>query len=123
MGTKKKFRPALTKSEFDVTARALRAEFRRKYDESKADADRPTLKPSTRGAFDHVPDLDSKTVAKWSSVVKKYLGCHLDPELIRKGGYNSFDDFWYDFSPKLRASCSDDNDLTYDETTVLEATK
>ena len=52
-----------------------------------------------------MPDLDSKTVASWSPVIQKYLGCKLDPELIRKGGYDSFDDFWGEMAPQLRNSC------------------
>jgi hypothetical protein len=54
-----------------------------------------------------VPDIDSKTVATWSATVKKHIGCKLDPDLIRRGGYNSFDDFWGDMQPRLRASCPD----------------
>ena len=54
-----------------------------------------------------MPDLDSKTVARWSSTVKDHIGCKLNPSLIRKGGYDSFDDFWNNISPKLRESCPD----------------
>lgn len=103
----KKQRPAISKADFDIIASSLRADLKRKYDDAKSDPARPPTNPSTRGAFDHVPDLDSKTVAKWSSTVKKYLGCNLDPALIRRGGYKSFEDFWSDCAPRLRASCPD----------------
>ncbi len=104
MGTKK-YTPTLSKQEFDVAATDLRADLKRKYDASKNDADRPPANPATNGAFDHMPDLDSKTVARWSSVVKNHIGCKLDPSLIRKGGYDSFDEFWADMHPKLRSTC------------------
>ncbi|WP_434299318.1 hypothetical protein [Corallococcus exiguus] len=100
-----KYVPTISKQEFDAIAADLRAALKSKYDASKSDADRPPANPATKGAFDHMPDLDSKTVAKWSSVVKNYLGCKLDPDLIQKGGYDSFDDFWADIQPKLRSAC------------------
>lgn len=103
----KKHTPTITKSEFDAGASGLRADLKKKFDDSKADAAKPKPNPATKGAFDHVPELDSKTVARWSPTVKKLLGCPLDPGLIRKGGYDSFDDFWNDMAPKLRASCLD----------------
>jgi len=104
MGSKK-YAPTISKQEFDAGASSLRADLKRKYDASKSDADRPAANPATKGAFDHVPDLDSKTVARWSSSVKNLIGCKLDPDLIRRGGYVSFDDFWMDMAPKLRSAC------------------
>lgn len=102
-----KFTPSITKQDFDEIQATLRADLKAKYDASKTDSDRPPSNPATQGAFDHAPDLDSKTVATWSGDVKKHLGAKLDPGLIRKGGYTSFDDFWAEMAPKLRASCPD----------------
>jgi hypothetical protein len=100
-----KYTPTVSKKDFDSISNDLRAEFKRKYEASKNDADRPPANPATKGAFDHVPNLDSKTVASWSPIVKKYLGCRLNPELITKGGYDSFGAFWDNMAPQLRASC------------------
>lgn len=100
--------PTITKSDFGFSAARLRAELKRKYDASKSDAERPPGSAGTVAAFDHVPDLDSKTVARWSSTIKAFLGCKLDPTLIRKGGYESFDDFWQHMAPQLLAICRDD---------------
>lgn len=105
--TAKKYTPTITKSDFDAMATQLRAALQKKFDDSKADSAKPKPNPATKGAFGHVPELDSKTVARWSSTVKKFVGCKLDPSLIRKGGYDSFDDFWAEMRPKLRASCPD----------------
>lgn len=102
-----KYTPVITKPDFDAIEASLRADLKAKYDASKADGDRPPPNPATQGAFDHAPDLDSKTVATWSADVKKHLGAKFDPSLIRKGGYDSFDDFWAEMGPKFRASCPD----------------
>ena len=120
MPVQKKYRPAITMAEFDAGAADLKAALRKKYDASKADEDRPALGPATAGAFGHVPDLDSKTVARWSSTVRDHIGCKLDPRLIRRGGYSSFEDFWSEMSPRLRASCLDGpvSDQTRDEVGV-----
>lgn len=104
--TSKKFKPAISKTDFDKATPKLHAALKRKYHEAKDDDAKPLLRPSTKGAFDHVPDLDSKTVAKWSATVKKFLGCDLNPRLIKRGGYASFDEFWKDISVKLRNSCA-----------------
>lgn len=113
----KKYTPTITKKDFDDSASSLRADLKRKYDEAKQDNAKPPMKASIKGAFDHLPDLDSKTVAKWSATFKKYLGCELDPALIRRGGYHSFDDFWKDIEQKLRGTCPDAIQI---ETTVSE---
>jgi hypothetical protein len=104
----KRYTPTISKKDFDEAAASLKAALKRKFEASKADAARPKPNPATQGAFDHVPELDSKTVARWSSVVKDHIGCKLDPRLIRKGGYDSFDDFWHDMASKLRGACPDD---------------
>jgi hypothetical protein len=99
--------PTITKTDFDGSSSSLRSALKRKYDEAKQDNAKPPMKASLAGAFDHVPDLDSKTVAKWSATVKNHLGCELDPSLIRRGGYSSFDDFWGEMGKRLRGSCPD----------------
>jgi len=103
----KKYTSTITKKDFDDSASSLRADLKRKYDEAKQDNAKPPMKASIKGAFDHLPDLDSKTVAKWSATIKKYLGCELDPALIRRGGYHSFADFWKDIEQRLRGTCPD----------------
>lgn len=102
-----KYVPTISKQGFDALASSLRADLKQKYDASKNDADKPPANPATKGAFDHVPNLDSKIVAGWSATVKGHIGCKLDPGLIRKGGYESFDDFWTEMSGKIRATCPD----------------
>jgi hypothetical protein len=43
---------------------------------------------------------------KASPVVKQFTGGDLDPKLIRRGGYASFDDLAADLCAKLRDACS-----------------
>lgn len=108
----KKYLPVISKQDFDAIASTLRSDLKARYDASKTDGDKPPVNPATQGAFEHAPALDSKTVASWSGDVKKHLGAKLDPGLIRKGGYDSFDDFWAEMKPKLRASCPDATEAT-----------
>jgi hypothetical protein len=103
----KKYLPTSTKDDFDGLSSSLCADLKHKYDEAKDDNAKPPVKASLMGAFDHLPDLDSKTVAKWSATIKKHMGCELDPSLIRRGGYRSFDDFWGEMWKKLRGTCPD----------------
>lgn len=99
--------PSITQKEFDAIEAKLRRELRRWYDD-ESETPPPTSSasmPSTEGAWDGMPAIDSKAVVKASTIFKKYLGVDLDPKLIRKGGYSSFDDFVDDLLPKLRAAC------------------
>jgi hypothetical protein len=101
----KKQVPVLTQAEFDANLPALEADLKREYAKWKLTPNAPPPNAATRGAFAHVPDIDSKTVIKASPIIKKHLGIKLDPKLIRRGGYNSFDDWRGDLVPKLRALC------------------
>ncbi len=99
--------PSITQSDFDASEAKLRAELRKWY-EDESETPPPTSSastPATEGAWDGMPAIDSKAVVKASTIFKKYLGVDLDPKLIRKGGYGSFDDFVDDLLPKLRAAC------------------
>lgn len=101
----KAYRPTITQTEFDATSGRLRADLKRWYDDRKDDPEAPPVNPETAGAFQHLPDIDSKAVVTTSPIIKKHLGVDLDPKLIRKGGYSSFDNMTGDLLPKLRASC------------------
>jgi len=97
--------PTITQNEFDACAPSLISELRRWYDEQKQNPDAPPPNPATGGAWEHLPDIDSKAVVKASPIVKKLLGVKLDPRLIRKGGYDSFEHLVSELLPKLRALC------------------
>jgi hypothetical protein len=99
--------PFITKAEFDANEPNLLSDLRRWYDEQKQNPDAPPSNPATAGAWSHLPDIDSKAVVKASPIIKKYLGVRLDPKLIRKGGYKSFDHLVGDLLPKLRELCPD----------------
>src|SRR5450755_3152361 len=60
----------------------------------------------TASVWAGLPEIDSKAVVKASPVIRAYIGIDLDPTMIRKGGYDSFDDLAGDLLPKLRAKCS-----------------
>lgn len=97
--------PSITQSDFDAIVSQLTEALRHWYEERKSNPDAPPLNPVTAGAFDYIPDIDSKAVVTASEVIKRFLGVKLDPRLIRKGGYTSFDDLLLDLLPKLRELC------------------
>jgi hypothetical protein len=97
--------PTITQNEFDACAPGFISDLRRWYDEQKQNPAAPPPNPATRGAWEFLPDIDSKAVVKASPIVRKLLGVKLDPRLIRKGGYDSFDHLVTDLLPKLRALC------------------
>jgi hypothetical protein len=99
--------PFITKADFDASAPNLISDLRHWYDEQKLNPEAPPSNPATAGAWSHLPDIDSKAVIKASPIIKKYLGVKLDPYLIRKGGYDSFDHLTRDLLPKLRNLCPD----------------
>ena len=96
---------SITKTEFDGISANLIADLFDWYSDLKDNPDAPLPNPSTAGAFENIPDIDSKSVVQISPITKKYLGINLDVKMIRKGGYNSFDDFTKDILPKLREAC------------------
>jgi hypothetical protein len=97
--------PFITKTEFDECAPNLISDMRHWYDDQKLNPDAPPLNAATAGAWSHLPDIDSKAVVKASPIINKYLGVKLDPHMIRKGGYDSFDHLLGDLLPKLRDLC------------------
>ena len=111
--------PAITKSDFDSIEAQLTAELRDWYDDIADAPPAPGATDETKGAFEDLPDVDSKEVVKASPIVRKYLGVDLDKKHIRKGGYESFDHLKSDLFPKLRASCPDS--LATDDAPVSSA--
>ena len=104
-----KHAPVITKTEFDALEAQLREDLRKWWEDEQAEfeADPPIADPTTDPLWDGLPEIDSKAVVKASTVVRAHTGADLDPRLIRKGGYSSFDDLANDLLPKLRASCPD----------------
>lgn len=54
----------------------------------------------------NVPVIDSKIAITVSTVLEDILGHDIPPSLIKKGGYNSIDEFITDIMAKLRLCCS-----------------
>ncbi len=104
-----KHKPAITKTEFDAIEQELRKALEQWWEDEKADleADPPPQDPATDPLWDGMPEIDSKSVVKASPVIRQKIGADLDPKLIRKGGYTSFDDLANDLLPKLRDTCPD----------------
>lgn len=104
-GVVKSYRPMLDRHQFDGLAGQLRGALESWYRDQMDDPEAPPSNPNTAGAFGHLPEIDSKSVVTASPIIREILGVDLDPKLIRKGGYTSFDDLAGDLLPKLRESC------------------
>jgi len=59
--------------------------------------------PSTGTIFDVIPVIDSLGVVTALITIEKHAGFKVPPRVIRRGGYNSFDDMVSDLLPKVHA--------------------
>ena len=100
---KKSAVPTITKKQFDQVAGQLRAALKKWWEDEAEDFDAAVA--GTAAVWEGMPEIDSKAVVKASPVIAKFIGAELDPKLIRKGGYASFDDLANDLLPKLRNAC------------------
>ncbi len=100
-----KYAPELSQADFDAFEPAIRADLKTWWQQNQAGSTPPPANPATAAVWGKVPAVDSKTVARASPVVRKHLGVGINPKLIRKGGYATFDEALDDILPKLRASC------------------
>jgi hypothetical protein len=95
--------PAISKKQFDAIEPQLVAALRKWWKDEAQSFDAAVA--GTAPVWEGMPEIDSKAVVKASPIVERFLGVELDPRLIRRGGYSSFDDLAKDLSSKLRESC------------------
>jgi hypothetical protein len=57
--------------------------------------------PSAGTIFDVIPVIDSLGVVTGLITIEKHVGFKVPPRVIRRGGYNSFDDMITDLLPKV----------------------
>lgn len=105
-----KYAPAASQADFDELEASLREDLKKWWQQNLAGSTPPPSNPATAAVWGKVPAVDSKAVARASPVVRKHLGVGIDPKLIRKGGYATFDEALDDILPKLRASCPETAD-------------
>lgn len=60
-------------------------------------------KPPAGTIFDVLPEIDSLGVVTGLITIEKHIGFEIGPQIIRRGGYRSFDDMCGDLLPKVRA--------------------
>ncbi len=102
-------KPRQTKAsvgEFDQT----KAKLEKRLREFWADETNPVTftkpnVPALNDLWDDGPELDSKAVQNASPIVEELLGFKLTEKFLKRGGYDSVDDFLADIVPKLRAEC------------------
>jgi len=85
---------------------ALEADLKAWWDSQNDDWDAIVsgTKPMPLGGpdlWDRMPVVDSKVIARASPIFRRHLGISLDPTLIKKGGYRSFNEMIGDLVPKM----------------------
>ncbi len=78
----------------------------------QVDADDPFAapKPPAGTIFDAVPDIDSLGAVIGLVTLEKHVPFKVPVRVIRRGGYNGFDDLVNDLLPKLRALAKQHHD-------------
>lgn len=100
---KKPQAPTMSPRQFDAIAPQLRAALRTWWEDEAQSFDAAIA--GTGAVWEGLPEIDSKAVVKASPVIRHFVGVDLDPRLIKRGGYPSFDALADDLLAKLRASC------------------
>lgn len=96
--------PIISKDEFDAIEPQLRAALQKWWEDEAQSFDAAVA--GTASVWDGMPEIDSKAAVKASPIIRQFTGGDMDPRMIRKGGYASFDDLANDLLPKLRDACS-----------------
>ena len=60
-------------------------------------------KPASGTIFDVIPEIDSLGAVTGLITIEKHVGFEVPPRVIRRGGYNDFNDMVNDLLPKVRA--------------------
>lgn len=84
----------------------LRGKLRQWFNEETASIDGAVVAGAPSGSGGSImgtgPAIDSKRVVDATVITKKVLGIDLPPEIIKAGGYDSFDEMVGDLVPKLQ---------------------
>lgn len=93
------------KDAFATKASNLIAELKTWYEEETTSIDGTVIAGAPSGTGGSIiatgPAIDSKRVVDATVATKKILGIELPPEIIKPGGYNSFEEMISDILPKL----------------------
>lgn len=100
---KKSALPTITKKKFDAIEAQLRGELKKWWADESESFDAAVA--GTASVWDGMPEIDSKAVVKASPIIRRFTGADLDPKMIKRGGYSSFDELVNDLFPKLREAC------------------
>jgi hypothetical protein len=72
-------------------------------DQVGGEADPFSEKPSTSGTiFDVIPTVDSLGVVTGLITIEKHVGFKVPARVIRRGGYNNFEEMVADLMPKVK---------------------
>lgn len=93
-------------AEFDAKAQELTKELKAWFDEETAAIDGSILDDAPSGTGGSIlgigPSIDSKRVVDATLITEKVLGIDLPPEIIKPGGYESFEAMIDHLVPRLK---------------------
>jgi hypothetical protein len=92
-------------TEFETLKPTLRERLTEALEQELLDCMLPELGSDPNTDLWDLPEVDSKTVAKLSPVVKNLIGRRLHPTWIRKGGYDSVEQAIEDLIVQIRKHC------------------
>lgn len=95
----------LSPTEFEKLKPTLRERLTEALEQELVDCMLPELGSDPSTDLWDLPEVDSKTVAKLSPVVKNLIGQRLRPSWIRKGGYDSIGQAIEDLLVQIRTHC------------------
>jgi hypothetical protein len=95
----------LSPTEFEALKPTLIQRLTEALERELADCALPELGSDPNTDLWDLPEVDSKTVAKLSPVVKDLIGRRLHPKWIRKGGYASVEQAIEDLVAQIRTHC------------------
>ena len=89
----------------DYSEASLADDLREWWDAEVGGADDPFAdpKPISGTIFDVLPAIDSLEIVNGLLTIEKHVGFEVPSQIIRRGGYSSFEDMTSDLLPKVRA--------------------
>lgn len=83
----------------EALERKLRDWWNQRNEDWEADAEDSSS--GGEGVWNHMPEIDSKEVARAGHITENHLDTEFDPKMIPPGGYNSIDALIDDLVPKM----------------------
>ena len=91
--------------DFDARLSQLKKDLIEFWDDETSPVTAPAL-DALADLWADVPELDSKAVQRASRIIERHLGFKLTAKFLKRGGFDTCDEFLDDLLPKLRDACA-----------------